>query len=76
MPGNADQTNLKAYSAYDLPSLEALVRYFHAAARFSVRATWLKAINMGNYRTWPGLNLDNAMAYCPLADEKNKGHIV
>ena len=76
MPGNADQTNLKAYSAYDLPRLEALVRYFHAAARFSVRATWLKAINMGNYRTWPGLNLDNAMAYCPFADEKNKGHIV
>ena len=32
MPNSADHTNLKSYSVYDLPSVEALVRYFHAAA--------------------------------------------
>ena len=76
MPNSADHTNLKAYSAYYLPSLEALVRYFHAAAGFPVRTTWIKAIKMGNYRTWPGLVMANATAYCPSSDETIKGHIV
>ena len=65
MAENADQATLKAYSAYDLPSMEALVRYFRAAAGFPVRATWLDAIKAVNYRTWPGLTLANATAYCP-----------
>ena len=39
-----DQTDLKAFSAYDLLSVEALVRYFHSAAEYPVRDTWLKAI--------------------------------
>ena len=30
------KTSLQAFSAYDLPSVEALVRYFHAAAGFPV----------------------------------------
>ena len=72
---NADQTNLKTYSAYDLPSMEALVRYLHAAAGFPVSTTWLKAIKVGNYRTWSGLTLANSTAYCPSADETIKGHI-
>ena len=32
MPHDAKRTTLEAYSAYDLPSVEALTRYFHAAA--------------------------------------------
>ena len=76
MPNNADQTNLRAYIAYDLPSVEAPIRYFHAADRFPVRTTWIKAIKVGNYCTWPGLNLDNSTAYCPFADETIKRHIV
>ena len=76
MPNSADKTNLRAYSSYDLPSVEALVWYFHAAAGFRVRTTWLKAIKMGNYHTWPGLTLDNATAYFPLANKTIKGHIV
>ena len=63
MPNSLDYTNLKAYSAYDLPSVEALVRYFHAAAGFPVSTTWPKAIKMGIYRTWPGLTLANATVY-------------
>ena len=76
MPDNSDQNNLRAYSAYDLPSVEALVRYFHAAAGFPFRTTWLKAIKVGNYRTCPGLTLANSTEYCLSADEKIKGHIV
>ena len=76
MPNNSDQTNLRAYSAYDLPSMESLVRYFHAAAGFPVRTTWLQAIKVGNYRTYPGLTLANATSYCPSADETIKWHMV
>ena len=68
IPNSVDYTNLKAYRAYDLPSVETLVRYFHAADGFPVSTTWLKAIKVGNYRTWPGLTLANATSYCPSAD--------
>ena len=76
MPNSADHTNLKAYRAYDLPSVESLVRYLHTAVGFPVRTTLLKSIKMDNYRTWPGLTLANATAYFPSADETIKGHIV
>ena len=54
-----------ARNAYDLPSLEALVRYIHAAAGFPVKSTWIKAIKKGNFATWPGLTYSNAAKYCP-----------
>ena len=53
-----------------------LVIYFHAAARYPVRDTWLKAIKAGNYDSWPGLTYINATKYCPSADETIKGHMV
>ena len=48
MPHNVNKTTLETYSAYDLPSVEALIRYFHAAAGYPVLSTWLKAISSGN----------------------------
>ena len=68
------QATLEAFSAYDLPSVEDLVIYFHAAAGFPVRDTWIKAIKAGNYESWPGLTYINATKYCPSADETIKGH--
>ena len=35
----AQQSTLKAFSAYDLPIVEAPIGYFHAAAGFPVRDT-------------------------------------
>ena len=48
MPHNANKTTLATYSAYDLPSVEALIRYFHVAAGYPVRSTWLKSISSAN----------------------------
>ena len=42
----ADQAPLDAFSAYDLPSVESIVRYFHAVTGFPVRDKWLKAIEI------------------------------
>ena len=57
---DAQQSTLKAIIAYDLPSIEALIRYFHASAGFPVRGTWLKAIKAGNFTSCPGLTYQNA----------------
>ena len=65
-PPNAQQSTLKAFSAYDLPSVEALIRYFHAEAGFPVRDTWIRAIKAGNFDLWPGLTYQNATKYCPV----------
>ena len=48
MPYGSNKTTLQAYSAYDLPSVAALISYFHAAAGYPVRSTWLKTIGPGN----------------------------
>ena len=68
-------TSLGAFSAYDMPSVQALVRYYHAAAGFPVRDTWLTYIKAGNYSTWPGLTYRNAAKYCPSADATILGHM-
>ena len=41
IPHNATLATLEAYSAYDLASIAALIRYFHVAAGYPVRSTWL-----------------------------------
>ena len=76
MPKDAKQSTLAAYSAYDLPSVAALIRYFHDAAGFPVRYTWLKAKGAGNYSLWTGLTLTNATKYCPSAEATIMGHLV
>ena len=76
MPNTAHRTTLEAYSAYDIPSKEALIRYFHVEADYPVRSTWLTFISAGNYSFWPGLTLANATKYFPLATSTIMGHLV
>ena len=70
------QNKPEANNVYDLPSMEALVRYMHATAGFPVRSTWIKAIKNGNFNSWPGLTYNNAEKYCPQSMETIKGHMV
>ena len=74
-PNTAHRTTLEAYSAYDFPSVEARIRYFHTAAGYPVRSTWLTAISDGNYSCWKGLTLANATKYCPSATATIMGHL-
>ena len=67
-----ERTSLCAYSAYELPSVEMLVRYIHAAAGFPMNHTWLNAIKAGNFDTWPGLTYSNAYKYFPRATDTIK----
>ena len=76
MPHNATLDTLAAYSAYDLPSVAALIHYFHTEAGYPVRSTWLKAISAGKYSSCPGLTLANNTKYCPSATATIMGHLV
>jgi hypothetical protein len=59
----------------ELPSMGALVGFYHACVGFPVKQTWLKAIKAGNFNSLPGLTYANASRYCPDADETIKGHL-
>ena len=58
-------TTADAFSAYDLPSVEALLPFYHASAGFPVKFAWLSGIKAGNYTSWPVLTAANATKYCP-----------
>ena len=58
-----------ANNAYNLPSIEAVVRYLHATAGFPVKQTWCQAIAKGKYATWSGLTLDAVRKYYPQVEE-------
>ena len=60
---------LQAFISHDLPSVEALVWYFHAVAGLLLRDTFLRSIKFGNYSSCLGLTCANDDKYCPYSDE-------
>ena len=70
-----NSSDLQAFSAYDSPRVEALLRYFYAAVGFPVKSTWLDAIKAGKFDSWPGLTYQNSAKYCPFSDKTLKGHM-
>ena len=59
----------------DLPSIGALIGFYHACLGFRVKQTWLNTIKASNYNTFDGLTYSNAARYCPDADETIMGHL-
>ncbi len=63
------------HNIYELPSIEPLIRYLHAAAGFLVEERWLKAVQWGNYNSWPLINVTTVAHYFPESEETQKGHM-
>jgi hypothetical protein len=59
----------------DLPSIGALVGFYHACLGFPVKQTWLDAIKASNCNTFEGLTYSNLARYCPDANERIMGHL-
>ncbi len=59
----------------DLPSVGALIGFYHACLGFPVKQTWLDAAKAGNCNTFDGLMYSNIAQYCPDADETILGHL-
>jgi hypothetical protein len=81
--GSAQALALAAWStttpfdprSLDLPSVGALVGFYHACLGFPVKQTWLDAIKAGNCDSFDGLTYANAARYCPDVDETIMGHL-
>ena len=61
-------------NVYELKTKPELVRYYHAAAGFPTKPSWLAAIRNGHYRKWPGLDATIAAKYFPESHETWRGH--
>jgi hypothetical protein len=59
----------------DLPSIGALVGFYHACLRFPVKQTWLEAVKAGNCDSFDGLTYSNVSQYCPDANKTILGHM-
>jgi hypothetical protein len=51
------------HNMYELPSIEPAIRYLLVVVGFPVEETWLKAIQWGNYNSWPLINITNVACY-------------
>ena len=60
---------------FDLPSARQTFLWYHAAAGFPVKETFIKAVRAGNYATWPKLTVNLIHKYMPDSDEAAKGHL-
>ncbi len=59
----------------NLPSVGALVRFYHACLGFPVKQTWLDAAKAGNCDTFDSLAYSTIARYCPDSDETILGHL-
>ncbi len=59
----------------NLPSIDALVSFYHACLGFPVKQMWLDAIKAGNCDTVDGLTYFNVARYCPNANKTILGHL-
>jgi hypothetical protein len=59
----------------DLPSINALVSFYHACLGFPVKQMWLDTIKASNCGTFDGLTYSKMARYCPDCDDTILGHL-
>ena len=62
------------HNVYELKMQPESVRYYHAAAGFPTKPTWIRAIMNNHYASWPGLTADVVARHYPDSKEMPKGH--
>jgi hypothetical protein len=62
------------HNVYKLKTQPELVQYYHAAAGFPTKPSWLKAIKNKQYASWLGLTWQAANKHYPESKETLKGH--
>ncbi len=60
---------------FDLPSACQNLLWYHAAAGFPVKETFIRAVCNGNYATWPKLTIQLIHKYMPDLNETAKRHL-
>lgn len=64
-----------AANVYNLPSIPQMIKYHHASAGFPTKDSWVKAVRLGHYISWPGLTANAVSKFFPESVETQKGHM-
>jgi hypothetical protein len=56
-------------------TVPALITFYHAAAGYPVKSTWIAAIANGHYNSWPGLTADRVRRHLTEPIATVKGHL-
>ena len=64
-----------ANNAYEIQTKRDLVSYYHKCCFSPVVSTWIKAIDNGNFCTWPGLTVTLVRKYLMPSIATAKGHM-
>jgi hypothetical protein len=64
-----------AHNVYEQESIQATITYLHACCFSPMTDTWLKAIQNGNFATWPYVTVENVRKYLAKSDASSKGHM-
>eukprot|EP00536_Pseudo-nitzschia_multiseries_P014225 jgi/Psemu1/37964/gm1.37964_g len=54
-PPISDKQTHTGAGAYQIQAIPKLIAFYHAAAGYPTKETWVRAIDRGSYATWPGL---------------------
>ena len=76
LPDERPDTKEVIHHIYDLPSIEPAIQYLHTAVSFPIKATWLDAIQNGNFSTWPLIYVKNVKKCFPESEETQFGHML
>jgi len=68
-------TNKAINVIFDLLSARQTFLWYHAAAGFPIKESFIKAVRNGNYATWPKLTVTLINKYMPDSDQTAKGHL-
>jgi hypothetical protein len=60
---------------FDLPSTRQTMAWYHAAAGFPTKETFIDAVRASNYSTWPGLTIGMINRHFLDSIETAKGHL-
>jgi hypothetical protein len=62
-----------AHNLYEQRFIQDTITYLHACCFSPMQDTWLKAIQNGNFSTWPSVTVENARKHLPKSDATAKG---
>ena len=66
---------LQSFTAYEMKTNSDLVQYLHCCAFSPIVTTCTKAIDAGNFSTWPGLTSELVCKHLPNPMATSKGNL-
>ena len=77
LPGgdtSSTQQNKQSRCAYTIKTVPALINFYHISLGAPPISTWIKAINLGWFTSWPALTADRVREHCSKKPETAMGH--